>query len=57
MSVNPVPRELDKDDKDLVKEYLANGGKVTVGEPMKRTEEIDYKGTGFYGRKKTKKKD
>lgn len=31
MTMNPTPRKLSKEDKDLVAEYLKNGGAVTKG--------------------------
>ncbi len=31
MSMNPVARQLSQEDKDLVAEYLKNGGTVTKG--------------------------
>jgi hypothetical protein len=40
-----------------LQEYLDKGGKITVCPPGARTEEIDYKGGGFYGRKKKKNED
>jgi hypothetical protein len=43
--------------KEQLEEYLKNGGKITVCPPGARTEDIDYKGGGFYGRKKKKKDD
>jgi hypothetical protein len=43
--------------KEQLQEYLDKGGKITVYPPGARTEDIDYKGGGFYGRKKKKKED
>tara|TARA_B110000977_G_scaffold183579_1_gene246376 strand:+ start:144 stop:326 length:183 start_codon:yes stop_codon:yes gene_type:complete len=39
---------MSEDYKDLVKNYLENGGKITQGKPMKRTKRISLKGkVGF----------
>lgn len=43
-------------DKEL-QDFLNKGGKITVCPPGARTEDIDYKGGGFYGRKKKKKEE
>jgi hypothetical protein len=49
-------KESELTEKDL-QEFLDNGGKITVCPPGARTEDIDYKGGGFYGRKKKKKEE
>ena len=41
----------------MLQEFFDRGGTITVCPPGKRTEDIDYKGGGFYGRKKKKKAD
>ena len=56
MSMNPPPRKHTKSDKDLIDEYLKNGGKIEKLPAMQRSEEIEYT-AGFYGRKKKPKKD
>lgn len=54
--MNPVSRKIDKESDELIKEYLAKGGKITQCPPMARSEEIDFKG-GFYKRRKAKKEE
>ena len=40
---------------ETVEEYLARGGKITICNPMERSEEVNYKFT--YGKKKKKTED
>ena len=40
---------------EQLQEYLDKGGKITVCPPGERTENLEFKGGGFYGRKKKKK--
>lgn len=54
--MNPTPRQLPKDDLDLITEYLNKGGTVTKCEKYARTEDIEYTG-GFYGRRKKQKEE
>ena len=54
MSMNPVPRELTIEDKELIEQYLKDGGAITKGISGQQTEDIEYKG-GFYGNRKKKK--
>ena len=42
---------------EMLQEFFDKGGTITVCPTGARTEEIDYKGGGFYGRKKKKKED
>ena len=39
----------------MLQEFYDRGGTITVCPPGARTEDIDYKGSGFYGKKKKKK--
>jgi len=39
----------------MLKDYFDKGGTITKCPPGARSEDIDYKGGGFYGRKKKKK--
>ena len=55
--MNPVPRSHDDETQKAIDEYLAKGGKITYCPDSARTEDIDYKGGGFYGRKKKKKSE
>ena len=41
--------------KEMLQEFFDRGGAITVCPPGARTEDIDYKGSGFYGKKKKKK--
>ena len=41
----------------MLQEFFDRGGTITVCPPGARTEDIDYKGGGFYGNKKKKKKE
>ena len=54
MSMNPVPRDTDDESKKAIEEFLAKGGKIQYFDYGKRSEEIDYKGGSFYGKKKKK---
>lgn len=54
--MNPTPRKMTEEDKDLVAEYLAKGGEVTVGKYGEVSENIEYTG-GFYQRRKKKKEE
>ena len=38
----------------MLHEFFDRGGTITVCPPGERSEEIDYKGSGFYGNKKKK---
>jgi len=38
----------------MLQEFFDRGGTITVCPPGERSEEIDYKGSGFYGNKKKK---
>ena len=49
--MNPTPRKLEKEDRDLIDEYLKNGGVITKKPAFERTEDITYT-SGFYGRRK-----
>ena len=40
---------------ETVEEYLARGGKITICNPMERSEDVNYKFT--YGKKKKKKEE
>ena len=40
---------------ETVEEYLARGGKITICNPMERSDEVNYKFT--YGKKKKKKEE
>ena len=51
--MNPLPRKMTNVDEDLIKQYLDKGGKVTVGNPGERSEEIEF-AYSFYGRRKKK---
>ena len=42
---------------EQLQEYLDKGGTITKCPPGARTEDINYKGGGFYGRKPKKKDD
>lgn len=39
---------------EQLKEYFDKGGTITKCAPGERTEDIEYKGGGFYGKKKKK---
>ena len=52
----PPPNERDSETQRLINEYLKKGGKITICEKNARTENLEFKGGGFYGRK-SKKKD
>jgi hypothetical protein len=51
--MNPVPRSTSQKDKDLIQEYLDNGGTVDVRANGERSEEIEFNG-GFYKKRKKK---
>jgi len=51
--MNPIPRKLQKDDSDLILNYLSAGGKVTVSPPGAVSENLIITG-GFYGRRPKK---
>jgi predicted peroxiredoxin len=53
--MTPPPNERDKETENAINEYLKKGGKITVCDEGARTENIDYKGSSFYGRKPKKK--
>ena len=55
-TMNPTPRETDKESERLIKEFLAKGGEIEQCKPYARTENLEVKG-GFYGRKPKKKED
>ena len=42
---------------EMLQEFYERGGTITICPPYTRTEDIDYKGGGFYGRKKKKKEE
>ena len=54
--MSPPPNERDSETQRLINEYLKKGGKITICEKNARTENLEFKGGGFYGRK-SKKKD
>lgn len=49
--MNSQSRNKNNTSDDLIKEYLENGGVITVGEPGARTENIVTTG-GMWGRRK-----
>lgn len=51
--MNPPHRSLSQEEKDLVQQYLDQGGTVQQINPGERSEEIEYTG-GFYQRRKKK---
>ena len=51
--MNPPPRKVNKVDEDLIKDYLDKGGKITVGKPGQRSEEIEF-AYSFYGKRRKK---
>lgn len=54
--MNPSPRSMSQEEKDLIQEYLDNGGKVDVRPSGERSEEIEFTG-GFYQKRKKKKEE
>lgn len=54
--MNPTPRSITREEKDLIQEYLDNGGKVDVRAEGERSEEIEFTG-GFYQKRKKKKEE
>lgn len=53
MSMNPVARRLSQEDKDLVAEYLKNGGTITKGKPGAVSSELNISNNAW-GQKKPK---
>jgi len=53
--MSPPPNERDSETQRLIDEYLKKGGEITICEKNARTEDIEFKGGGFYGRKPKKK--
>ena len=43
--------------KEQLQQYLDKGGKITVCPSGERTENLEFKGGGFYGRNPKKKDD
>tara|TARA_B110000503_G_scaffold134037_1_gene212448 strand:- start:56 stop:229 length:174 start_codon:yes stop_codon:yes gene_type:complete len=54
--MNPVSRKLDDESQQLINEYLKKGGEVTIGEPFRYSENIEFTG-GFYARRKKKNEE
>jgi hypothetical protein len=56
MSMNPTPREQDKETQKAIDEWLKKGNKIEKLPYGARTEDLEIKG-GFYGRKPKKKEE
>lgn len=54
--MNPTPRSISNEEKDLVAEYLANGGTVTQCKAGSTTHELGIS-NNQWGQKKPKQKD
>lgn len=50
MTMNPVPRQLEQETKDLIQEFLSKGGKISTMPAFKTSENIEYTKT-VYGKK------
>lgn len=55
MTMNPTPRKLSKEDKDLVAEYLKNGGAVTKGKSGEFSSDLGIS-NNMWGQRRPKQK-
>jgi len=55
MSMNPIPRQLSDEEKDLVAEYLKNGGTVTKGKSGAFSNELGIS-NNMWGQRRPKQK-